>query len=805
MTILLIMISYILGIIWGLYIKNIVLIFLVLLILTLSYLIKKHLLTRFKIASKRIKNNEKLRTNHTLNLKKMILMLIVFSISLINILSLENSFNNEYKTIYESAKIEAIVVSNCKEKEYKNEYKIKIESINGNKDFSNTCLLLSMKDKKQKIEYGDKIFFLGEFEKASEARNNGGFNYKQYLKTNGIYGLISTTKIEKIQKGQYYKILIFINNVRNKIIENANKLLSKNEANLLTGILIGNKDSLDKTIQQDFRNSSLSHMLAVSGAHASYVIIGITIILGKLNISKNFSKIITIILLILFTILTGATSSVTRAVIMAIYLLLGSLLHRKPNIIASISLSLFIILIINPYKILDVGLQLSYGGTIGIIMFSSLILKERKYKNKILNTLKDLFVVSLSANIVIFPIIAYHYNTFSITFFISNILAGPLLGIIIILGFVTIILSFIAINLARIPAFILSIFLKLLIHIASFSSKLPLSKIYVITPSIIFILIYYFILFLIRFKKFKLKKILDKRFISILLCVFLIFQLIKIIPSNLQINFIDVGQGDSTLIITPMHKTILIDGGGNLDEKDYSIGKNVLIPYLLDKGIIKLDYIMISHFDSDHVGGILTVMEELKVGQVVISKQGEDSENYKKFKETAKEKKIKVVIVGKGDRLQIEKGLYFDILWPNNTKLISENILNNNSIVAKLNYKNTSCIFTGDIEAIAERQLLQEYKNNLNIFIGTILKVGHHGSKTSSIQEFIETVKPKISLIGVGEDNKFGHPNNEVIHRLEKIGSQIYRTDQMGEITIIINRRGAIYIKKFIEYEKMIN
>lgn len=166
-------------------------------------------------------------------------------------------------------------------------------------------------------------------------------------------------------------------------------------------------------------------------------------------------------------------------------------------------------------------------------------------------------------------------------------------------------------------------------------------------------------------------------------------------------------------------------------------------------------------------------MEKLKVGQVIISKQGENSENYRKFKQIVKEKKIKVTAVGatsgRMQKLKIEKNLYLDILWPNNEKLIPENILNNNSIVCKLHYKDFSMLFTGDIEEIAEKQILNEYKNNLSILNSTMLKVAHHGSKTSSLQEFIEVVKPKIALIGVGENNKFGHPNNNVIKRLENL------------------------------------
>ena len=167
-------------------------------------------------------------------------------------------------------------------------------------------------------------------------------------------------------------------------------------------------------------------------------------------------------------------------------------------------------------------------------------------------------------------------------------------------------------------------------------------------------------------------------------------------------------------------------------------------------------------------------MEQLKVKHVIISKQMETNDNYEIFKEIVKNKKVSVVFVGVPEKyemqkLEIEKNLYLDILWPRNSKIINDNILNNNSIVCKLNYLRFSMLFTGDIEEISEKEILKEYENNLDIIKSTILKVAHHGSKTSSSQEFLNAVKPKIALIGVGENNKFGHPNKEVLERLEKL------------------------------------
>ena len=168
------------------------------------------------------------------------------------------------------------------------------------------------------------------------------------------------------------------------------------------------------------------------------------------------------------------------------------------------------------------------------------------------------------------------------------------------------------------------------------------------------------------------------------------------------------------------------------------------------------------------------LLDKIKIKNVIIGKQFEKSENYSNFLKLIKQKRINVIVVdngssGKSQKIQIEKDLFFNILWPRESNFINENILNNNSVVAKLYYKNFSILFTGDIEEIAEKEILENYKNNLQLLNSTILKVGHHGSKTSSIPEFIEAVKPKIALIGVGENNKFGHPNDEVLDRLQNI------------------------------------
>ena len=186
-------------------------------------------------------------------------------------------------------------------------------------------------------------------------------------------------------------------------------------------------------------------------------------------------------------------------------------------------------------------------------------------------------------------------------------------------------------------------------------------------------------------------------------------------------------------------------------------------------------------------GGILYLLQEIKVKNVIIGKQFENSENYKKFLEIIKAKNIKLNVVYAGTKICIEKNLYFDVLWPENSNMILENPINNNALVCKLNYKNFSMLFTGDIEEQAEKILISKYKST-NILKAEILKVAHHGSKTSSTEEFLKLVEPKVALIGVGKNNTFGHPNDIVIERLRKLKCKIRRTDEEGEIIICIKK-----------------
>ena len=764
-------IGFIIGIIWGLYFNIVLFIFFLLGVLVL-------------LNSNKIKLVKILKIFITKN------VIILFCISFICAFCYIKYLENDYEKIYNSLnKVECIgtIIEEKMEKKYNYTYKVKLEKINNKKAYGKK-IYINIPKNINVIKYGNKILFNGEYIKPDTQRNHNGFDYSRYLKTQGIYGTIKVNSGVKILKEKNIDFLHRISNsIRNKIICNTNKVFPKNTKDVFMGLLVGYDEFINEEVKEDFTRSSLSHLLAVSGTHISYILIGIGTFFKLLNMNKKLIKICTCIFLIFYLFLINFTPSVTRAVIMGIILALQMVINRKQDTLNSISFSSLLILISNPYNILNVGFILSYAGTISIIIFMNSSKKKlNNYKEKIINSIKNIIKVTLSAQILIFPITVYFYNSISLTFMISNLIAGIIIGPIVLIGMILILLSFINIKLTFYIVKIYNFLLLILIKSTGIIGKIPLSNIYVKTPKVFLIITYYmavfiiFILVLIKKSKrvylnkkinfliSKIKNIIKinllKNFYLILL-ISIIYFILNQIPKDFKINFIDVGQGDSCMITTPMGKTILIDGGGN---DNYDVGKKVLFPYILDRRITKIDYIIISHFDTDHCKGLESIEKNLKIKNVIISKQVEKSENYQQFLKIANKRKINIIYVNMGDIINIEKNVNINILWPNNNSLIKENALNNNSIVCRIDYKRFSCLFTGDIEKIAEDEMVKKYGNS-NVLKSTVLKVAHHGSKTSSTEEFIKKVNPKIALIGVGENNKFGHPNDETIKKLNSI------------------------------------
>ena len=806
----------------GLYFKRSI-VFLYIPIIVIIYLIKmgkKNKKKKLKILNpKRYFRYFKLFIN-----KQALIIIIIFSIISNSIVIYKNveyekSFKDE-----ENLEVTAIVLSQKEEKDYNYTYKIKL--LKGKN--KNKCLYLKI-DKKQEVnlEYGDKIFITGEFQEPQGMRNEGGFNYKEYLKSLNIYGSVKAKNIKVIEKIKGNIFMNFIYKISDEIKENIEEFMGEKYSGLLLGLLLGDSSKIDENIEENFKITSLTHILAVSGAQVSYIIAAMySLLKRKIGIQKT--RVVIIASLIFYMTLTGFSPSIVRAGIMGIILMISGLVFRKNDIINSIAISLFFMLVYNPFLLENVGLQLSYLGTIGIIGFNKTIIlilkniqiRNRKWKYKInrklillISKIKEILAVTMSASLAVVPVMIYHFNLFGTYFLITNLLASIIIGPITLLGTLLVIISFISINIAKILSYILKFLIDILLFISSFS-KLPISKIYIPTPKISFIIIIYLSLIislfiykvfhernpnttilrvrnLLALVKYKFKQNRNDIIKRIVIINIVIFLCIIFIPRDLKINFVDVGQGDSTFIITPKNKTILIDGGGS-NTGSFDVGENTLLPYILDKGYNKIDLMIISHFDSDHVGGLLTILEEIKVEKVLIAKQEEQSENYKRFLNIVKEKNIPVIVGKRGDKINIEKDLYLDILFPESEQ-IEENMINNNSLVFNMHYNNFSMLFTGDIEEIAEKRIIEI--TNKSRLKADIIKVPHHGSKTSSTRELLEIVLPKIALIGVGKDNLFGHPSSETIDKLDELEIKTYRTDINGEIMINVNKSGIRRIR----------
>lgn len=552
--ILIILIGYIIGIIWGIYFN--ISIFFIFLSVIAIYLKKKE--------------------------KTKILLLIVISalISNISVNILENQYKTKFQNI-ENIETSGIIISNKEEKEHKNRYKIKI--CEG--QFKNTRLYI-MVDKRVKLEYGDKIELKGEFEEPKTARNYKGFNYKEYLKTIKIYGTIKVDKVEIQKKNQCNLLMIMSNKTFLKIKENIQKTYNEQTQGIILGIMLGDKTGIDEEIEDNFSESNISHILAVSGMHVTYIIYLVSN--SKYIFGKTPSKIISSIFLIVYMFITGFSVSVVRACIMGIISCMAFVVHRKSDTINNIAISAMIILLNNPYSLFSLSFQLTFGGTIGIVLFQEKV--NRILVNKIkLKKISEILSVSVSAQIIIAPIILLNFNTIGIAFLITNLLLNVVIGSIVMGGLIQIIISFITINIGIIIAKVIQLPIYMLIMISEIGGIIPFGNIQVITPNFYQVSLYYILVFF--YKK------IPKKIIIILIIISILSSFI-VLPHDLKIYFIDVEQGDSSLIITPNNKKILIDGGGSTT---YDVGKNVLVPYLLDRGIYKLDYIFVSHMDQDHV------------------------------------------------------------------------------------------------------------------------------------------------------------------------------------------------------------
>ena len=592
-------------------------------------------------------------------------------------------------------------------------------------------------------QLGDKVEVNGTFNKPNNNTVFNLFNYHKYLETKKIYYLMDISSIKKIanNKNIFYKII-------NLIDKRINTYKSKK---YLKAFILGKTDLLDDDIKTNYQELGVSHLLAISGMHISLFSGIILFLLKKCHIGGNISYFITILFLLFYMKLTGNTSSVSRAVILFMLLTFNKMFNFKLSTLKIWCFTFSIIIFKNPYSLVDVGFQFSFT-----VSFYLILLQKNLTSNNYFISLLKISFVSL---LVSLPISIYYFYQVNFLSIVWNLIFVPLVSIIIFpLSLVTFI----------IPYFdaLLYLLINIMESIAGVCNSIKMFQFIFGKPSLIWIFLYYLIITLWLYKKYFVFK-----YVLIGLLVFQYFKLL-IIPNNFFM-MIDVGQGDS-LLIHYNNVSILIDTGGKVsyqkekwqERKTKSIADSKLIPLLKSYGIRKINYLVTTHGDYDHMGEAINLVNNYKIGKVIFN-CGEFNDLEKELIKALEKKKIKYYSCIKELNIDSSK-LYFL-----QTKKYDNENDNSNVIYTKLNgYK---FLFMGD--AGVEKDIILDKYNISDI---DVLKVGHHGSKTSSSKGFIDEIDPKYSIISVGKNNRYGHPNKEVLNNL--YNSKIYRTDQDGSI-----------------------
>ena len=589
-----------------------------------------------------------------------------------------------------------------------------------------------VKEFKDNYSFGDKIYIEGEISVPNNNTIPNNFNYKDYLYHKYIYYIIKIDKIKIISKNDN----IFLN-IKNSIYKRIDKIKYND---YLYAFILGKSYYIDSEVLNNYKINGITHLFALSGLHVSMFSSIILFILKKIKLNEKLSYFITSLFLIFFAFIASFTPSIIRSVLFFILSSINNVyyLYIKPKYLLYIVFS--ILIFINPFYIYDTGFILSFCISFFILLFNE--------KNKINNNLLSILVISILSTLSSLPIIINMSYEINILGFINNLFFIPYVT------YIVFPLSIIVVFISKL-SFILNFLIIIMEYVSKVSSNILNVKLIFPKMSLFLIIIYYVLLILIV-KKINLKKI------FIIYLSFLYFRCD--FDKNNYVYFIDVGQGDSALIVTKNNKSVLIDTGGKVGS-NYSLMKSNVIPFFKSIGIRKLDYLFITHGDYDHAGYGIDLVNNFNVKNKFTNKG----------KYNSLEKKLNIKSFN-NSYIKIDNVEIYSL----NSKLYNNE--NSDSLVLLVIIDNYKLLFMGDASINTEKDIM----NNYDIGDVFILKVGHHGSKTSSSEEFINSVNPKYSIISVGKNNKFGHPNKEVLDNLSN--SKIYRTDIDGSIMFKIKK-----------------
>jgi competence protein ComEC len=612
----------------------------------------------------------------------------------------------------------------------------------------------------------------------------------------------------KIGEGSKYSLLHLIERMRNHIRNFLAKETHPLSSGILKALVLGERGDIPEEITEQFTGAGIAHLLAISGDHLGIVaLLSFSLFLWILKRSeflllsisvKKWAGGLTIPFILLYTFIAGGGISVIRATIMVITFFLSILFSRERNLLHTLALAAFLILLFSPPSLFDVSFQLSFLAVLSILYLMPRLFRrqneeeilsprETSWKQRLWAYLKISLVVTAVAILGTAPFVALHFNRISLIGFLTNLFFVPWVGFVIVpLSLVASLLSFfiypLAVLLIQVNDFITMILLKAVALSASF----PYASFFVSTPTAFEVILFYLLLLMaVHLRKGKTVKYLFLGCCIALVLNFAFWNTKEWFQKKLVITFIDVGQGDSILIEFPKGKRMLIDGGG-LREDRFDIGKNVIAPFLWNKKIRKIDLLVLTHPDPDHLKGLNFIASHFSIGHFWDNGFRGDSESYIRLQGILLKKKIKRSSLNDQTPSQMIHGAQLSILNPpvmKESQRISQNpsLLNNQSLVVKIQFKQIAILLAGDIEQEGEYRMMRKgfpIKADL-------LKIPHHGSASSSTQAFLESVKPSYAILSVSEQNLGRLPHPEVLRRYERLGTRIFRTDKHGAVTVV--------------------
>jgi competence protein ComEC len=608
---------------------------------------------------------------------------------------------------------------------------------------------------------------------------------------------------------------------RDRIRDFLNREASPPASGIFKALVLGEQGDIPEEIKEYFILTGTAHLLAISGDQFGIVaLLSFSLLIWILKRSeflllsisiRKWAAGLTIPCIVLYAFIAGGGISVIRAAIMVITFLVSILLDRERNLLHTLGLAAFLILILSPPSLFDVSFQLSFLAVLSILYLVPRILQEFKqegisallktlWKKNIMKYIMLSLLVTAVAIIGTAPFVALHFNRFAPIGFFTNLFIVPWVGFLIVpLSLAASIFSFLFTPLATLLMAVNSFITLMLLRVLAFFASLPFASLFVSTPTLFEIILFYLLLFLsVHVKKRRMARylFLGVCVVSVLDVAF--WNLRDSFQKDLRLSFIDVGHGDSILIEFPQGKRMLIDGGGLYDDR-FDTGKNVIAPFLWSRKIRRIDALVLTHPDPDHLKGLNFIASQFSIGQFWDNGFQTESESYLELRKILNERKIRTQSLNEEMPPQTINGVEISVLNPPMWRVTQRRTqnprdMNNASLVMKLRFKNVSVLLTGDIGKEAEERMLRrDY-----LLRSDILKIPHHGSSSSSSTPFLERVKPTHAILSVGERNIGRLPHPEVLKRYLQVGSKILRTDKHGAITVMTDGE-TIDVKPFLE------